>query len=131
VIELLNEVGLDRIPAQLMSEMGTGNLKNRGYNANVRSKGQAVVKFKSLIESAKMQIRSKALVSQIKNFVSKGDGFAAKSGEHDDLVTATLLIVRMSQVIAKWDDRTAEQFQESSFQDMEDFQEPMPISVGW
>lgn len=131
VIELLNEVGLDRVPAQLMSEMGTGNLKNRGYNANVRSKGQAVVKFKSLIESSKMQIRSKALVSQIKNFVSKGDGFAAKSGEHDDLVTATLLIVRMSQVIAKWDDRTAEQFQETSLQDMEDFQEPMPISVGW
>ena len=131
VIELLNEVGMDRIPAQLMSETGPANVKNRGYNANVRSKGQAVVKFKSLIESAKMKIRSKALVSQIKNFVSKGDGFAAKSGEHDDLVTATLLIVRMSQVIAKWDDRTAEQFQESSLQDMEDFQEPMPISMGW
>ena len=131
VIELLNEVGMDRIPAQLMSETGPANVKNRGYNANVRSKGQAVVKFKSLIESAKMKIRSKALVSQIKNFVSKGDGFAAKSGEHDDLVTATLLIVRMSQVIAKWDDRTAEQFQESSLVDMEDFQEPMPISMGW
>lgn len=131
VVELLNEVGLDRIPAQLMSETGQGNLRNRGYNANVRTKSQAVVKFKSLVESARMHIRSKALVSQIKNFVSKGDGFAAKSGEHDDLVTATLLIVRMSQVISKWDDQTANQFKDHTLNDMEEFEEPLPVSMGW
>lgn len=131
VVELLNEVGMDRIPAQLMSEVSTGVQRNRGYNANTKSKSQAVVKFKSLVESARIRIHSKALISQIKNFVSKGDSFAAKSGEHDDLVTSTLLIVRMVQVISKWDDRTAEQFQDQTLADMEDFQEPMPISLGW
>lgn len=126
VVELLNEVGLDRIPAQLMSDPG-----RRGYNSNVRTKSQAVVKFKSLVESNRIQIRSKALISEIKNFVSKAEGFAAKPGEHDDLVTATLLIVRMSQQIAKWDDRTAEQFADQDLKDLEDILEPMPVSMGW
>jgi hypothetical protein len=131
VTELLNEVGLDIIPAQLMSDVSTNNVVRRGYNTNVRSKSQAVVKFKSLVESNKMQIRSKALVSQIKNYVSKGDSFAGKSGEHDDLVSATLLIVRMSQQISKWDDRTAEKFLDQDLQDLQDLVEPMPVSIGW
>lgn len=126
VVELLNEVGLDRIPAQLMSDPG-----RRGYNSNVRTKSQAVVKFKSLVESNRCVIRSKPLISEMKNFVSKGDSFAAKAGEHDDLVTATLLIVRMSQQISKWDERTAEQFASQELADLEQILEPMPVSVGW
>lgn len=131
VVELLNEVGLDRIPAQLMSEPTTGGVVRRGFNANVRTKSQAVVKFKSLIESNRMKVNSKALISELKNFVSRGGTFAAKAGEHDDLVTSTLLIVRMSQTISKWDDRTAEQFQDQDLMDLDLFQEPMPVSVGW
>lgn len=131
VVELLNEVGLDRIPAQLMSEPTTGGVVRRGFNANVRTKSQAVVKFKSLIESNRMRVNSKALISELKNFVSRGGTFAAKAGEHDDLVTSTLLIVRMSQTISKWDDRTAEQFQDQDLMDLDLFQEPMPVSVGW
>lgn len=126
VVELLNELGLDRIPAQLMSDPG-----RRGFNSNVRTKSQAVVKFKSLVESNRIHIRSKPLISEIKNFVSKADGFAAKPGEHDDLVTATLLIVRMSQQISKWDDATAEQFADQDLKDLDQILEPMPVSVGW
>lgn len=133
VIELLNEVGLDMIPAQLMNEPTITNTTNRmrkGLNSNGRTKNQAVTKFKSLIESNRMQIKSKPLVSELKNFVSKGDGFAAKSGDHDDLVTSTLLIVRMSQMIGKWDDRTASTILDDNLLDIEGLNEPMPISVG-
>lgn len=126
VVELLNELGLDRIPAQLMSDPG-----RRGYNTNVKTKSQSVVKFKSLVESNKCVIRSKPLISEMKNFVSRGDSFAAKPGEHDDLVTAMLLIVRMSQQISKWDDATAAQFADPDLQDWEDILEPMPVLVGW
>jgi hypothetical protein len=126
VVELLNEVGLDRIPAQLMSEPG-----RRGFNSNVRTKSQAVVKFKSLVESNRCTIRSKPLISEIKNFVSRGDSFAAKPGEHDDLVTACLLIVRMSQQISKWDDATAEQFADQDLKDLEEILEPLPVVMGW
>lgn len=130
VIELLNEVGLDNIPGQLMSEPGQSQQRmRRGFNTNVKTKSQAITKFKSLIESNRMQIYSKPLVSQLKNFVSKGDSFAAKSGENDDLVSATLLIVRMSQMIGKWDDRTAATLMDNSLLEIDGLQEPMPIAV--
>lgn len=131
VIELLNEVGLDAIPGQLMSEPGQSfNRMRRGLNTNVKTKSQAITKFKSLIETNRMQIYSKTLVSQLKNYVSKGDSFAAKSGEHDDLVSSTLLIVRMSQMISKWDDRTAATLMDNNLLEIDGLQEPMPVSVG-
>jgi hypothetical protein len=130
VIELLNEVGLDAIPGQLMSEPGQSvNRMRRGLNTNTKTKSQAITKFKSLIESNRMQIHSKPLVSELKNYVSKGDSFAAKSGEHDDLVSSTLLIVRMSQMIGKWDDQTAATLMDNSLMDIDGLQEPMPMAV--
>jgi hypothetical protein len=132
VTELLNEVGLDVIPAQLMNEPSQAHSKiRRGLNTNMKTKSQAVTKLKSLVETSKMKIRSKLLISQLKNYVSKGDSFAAKSGEHDDLVSALLLIVRMSQIISKWDELTAEHMKDDSLWDIEQLVEPMPVSLGW
>lgn len=132
VIELLNEVGLDTIPAQLMSESITigSNRMRRGLNTNVKTKAQAVTKFKSMLETDRLTVASKPLISQLKNFVSKGNSFSAKSGEHDDLVTSTLLIVRMSQMISKWDDRTAATLMDNDLMEIDTLEEPMPISVG-
>ena len=47
-------------------------------------------------------IKSKALISELKNFVASGTGYAAKPGEHDDLVMATILAVRMLQQIQNY-----------------------------
>jgi hypothetical protein len=46
-----------------------------------------------------MKIRSIALVSELKTFVASGMSFAAKPGETDDLVMATVLAVRMMQLL--------------------------------
>jgi hypothetical protein len=46
-----------------------------------------------------MKIRSTALISELKTFVAHGVSFAAKPGETDDLVMATVLIVRMMQLL--------------------------------
>ena len=130
VIELLNEVGLDVIPAQLMSDQNlSANKVKRGFNTNVKTKSQSVTKFKSMLESNRMTINSKALISQLKNFVSKGNSFGAKSGEHDDLVSSTLLVVRMSQLISKWDDQTAANLMDNDLLDIDNIEEPMPIAV--
>jgi hypothetical protein len=131
VIELLNEAGWDIVPAQLISEPNqTGGRFRKGLNTNGRTKSQAVTKLKSLIETNKLQIKSKPLVSQLKNYVTRGGSFAAKSGEHDDLVAALLLIVRMTQLVARWDDDTASHVRTNDLVDVEDLIEPMPISVG-
>jgi hypothetical protein len=36
-----------------------------------------------------MTLKSKPLISELKTFVAHGVGFGAKTGEHDDLVSAT------------------------------------------
>jgi hypothetical protein len=72
-----------------------------------------------------MKINSRALVSELKTFVASGLGFKAKSGEHDDLVSSTLLIIRMADVLADWDpkiyDKMTEKITEESM--------PMPIFI--
>lgn len=59
-----------------------------------------------------MQIKSKPLLSELKTFIAHGVGFGAKSGEHDDLVSSTLLIIRMAQVLADWDPKIYEKMTE-------------------
>jgi hypothetical protein len=98
-------------------------------NTNGRTKNQAVTKLKSLIEGNRLQIKSKPLISELKNYVTKGGSFAAKSGEHDDLVSALLMIVRMSQLIARWDDSTASQIRNNDLVEVDDLMEPLPIAV--
>jgi hypothetical protein len=72
-----------------------------------------------------MQIKSKPLISELKTFVAHGVGFGAKSGEHDDLVSATLLVIRMAGVLADWDPKIYDKMTEKITED----QMPMPIFV--
>lgn len=128
---LLNEIGVDVVPAQLMNEpiQPVGKTR-RGLNTGGRTKSQAVIKLKYLIESNRMQIKSKALISQLKLYVTKGNSFGGKSGEHDDLVASLLLIVRMSETIARWDDATAATIRNSNILDIDDLdEEPLPVSI--
>ena len=63
-----------------------------------------------------MKINSQLLISELKDFVASGLSFKAKPGQHDDLVSACLLMTRMMKVLAdfdpkifeKWTDRTSE-----------------------
>jgi hypothetical protein len=52
-----------------------------------------------MIESNRMTINSASLVSELKNFVASGASYQAKPGETDDLVMASLLVVRMLQTL--------------------------------
>jgi len=47
-----------------------------------------------------MTIYSKSLISELKTFVASGGSYAAKIGDHDDLVMGSLLIVRMLQTLS-------------------------------
>ena len=62
----------------------------------------ACAKFKSLLESKKLTVHSRSLISELKTFVAHGGSYAAKTGETDDLVMSSLLIVRMIQQIGEY-----------------------------
>jgi hypothetical protein len=72
-----------------------------------------------------MTLKSKPLISELKTFVAHGVGFGAKTGEHDDLVSATLLIMRMANVLSDWDPQIYEKMSEKITEDAM----PMPIFV--
>jgi hypothetical protein len=78
-----------------------------------------------MVETKKMTLNSKPLVSELKTFVSTGLGFKAKSGEHDDLVSSTLLIIRMADVLADWDPKIYDKMTEKLSED----QIPLPIFI--
>jgi hypothetical protein len=98
----LNEYGEHNIPGMMLSEpkrAGAQRLYRKGFNTTNKSKIAACSKFKVLVESKRMKINSKPLVSELKNFVAVGTSYAAKPGETDDLVMSSLLAVRMMQVL--------------------------------
>ena len=98
------EYGEQNIQGYFLSEPGAaGNRRFRkGFNTTPKSKLAACAKFKHLVESGRMKICSASLVSECKTFVAHGVSYAAKTGEHDDLIMATLLIVRMLQVLQSY-----------------------------
>jgi hypothetical protein len=95
----LAEYGESNIPGIFLSEQGK---KRRGYNTTQKTKLAACAKFKTLVESKKMKLHSKSIISELKSFVASGGSYAAKIGDTDDLVMAGLLIVRMLQTLSDY-----------------------------
>ena len=127
---VISEMGEDQIPGTFLSEpkkAGGSRTFRRGFNTTNRSKLTACAKFKQWVESSKLKIKSKALLREIKTFVARGASYAAKDGETDDLVMATMLVVRMTMVIAAYDENTFEDMRDS-FND-EEYLAPMPIGL--
>ena len=105
----LNEFGESNIPGIFISERGK---KRRGYTTTQKVKLSACAKFKTLIESEKLRVHSKPLVSELKTFVASGGSYAAKLGSTDDLVMASLLVVRILQDIADYHSDLGEQIRD-------------------
>jgi hypothetical protein len=101
----INEYGEEHIKGYFLSEPNGGGSRRyrKGFNTSNKPKLSACNKLKTLIETGKMKIRSSGLVSELKTFVASGAGFAAKPGETDDLVMATVLNIRMLQLLQTYD----------------------------
>ena len=99
------EYGEENIQGYFLSEPGGGGGRRyrKGFNTSNKPKLAACNKLKTLVESNKMKVRSSALVSELKTFVASGVSYAAKPGETDDLVMASLLAVRMLQLLQTFD----------------------------
>jgi hypothetical protein len=100
------EFGEENIPGYFLSDNSvtgsSGRRFRKGFTTTNKSKLSACSKFKILVESGRMKIRSKPLMSELKTFVAHGSSYAAKPGETDDLVMSTLLVVRMMQLLQSY-----------------------------
>ena len=55
-----------------------------------------------MVESKKMTVNSRSLISELKAFVAHGGSYAAKIGDTDDLIMASLLVTRMLQQLGDY-----------------------------
>ena len=123
------EYGEENIEGYFLSDGTTTQSTNRrwrkGFNTTNKAKITACNKLKVLIESRRMKIYSKPLVSELKTFVAAGTSYAAKIGETDDLVMATLLAVRMMQLLQSYHTEMDNQMRDHG----DVMIEPMPFIV--
>tara|TARA_R110002073_G_scaffold100918_3_gene229531 strand:+ start:110 stop:1690 length:1581 start_codon:yes stop_codon:yes gene_type:complete len=127
---VINDFGEENIPGLFVSEpMRKGHVRKfrKGFNTTHGTKITACSRLKTMIENDKMLVKSKPLISELKGYVATGSSFQAKSGMTDDLVSATLLALRMMAVLKDWDPRVYNTFTQA--EDMEDYEAPMPIFI--
>ncbi len=105
VLQVIEDTGEDRFPGQIVNEKkrrGQSRRFRKGLNTDNRKKLSACSRLKSLVESGRMKVNSNNLLTEMKNFVATGASYSAKPGTTDDLVSATLLITRMLDVVIDW-----------------------------
>lgn len=126
---VVDEMGEESIPGLFLSEpIKKGHVRRfrRGFNTTHSSKIAFCAKLKHLIETNKMKIHSKPLISELKTFVAKNISFAAKTGAEDDLVSALLLTVRMIMLLQDWDPAIYDKMREDIH---EEYDMPMPVYI--
>tara|TARA_R110000868_G_scaffold1008_1_gene7669 strand:- start:2502 stop:4085 length:1584 start_codon:yes stop_codon:yes gene_type:complete len=127
---VIQDFGEEKIPGLFVSEpMRKGHVRKfrKGFNTTHGTKITACSRLKTMIENDKMKIHSKPLISELKGFIATGSSYQAKSGMADDLVSATLLALRMMAVLKDWDPRIYNTFTQAD--DYEDYEAPMPIFI--
>lgn len=125
---VISEMGEENIAGTFITESrkaGSSRSYRRGFTTTNKSKLAACSKFKNWIESDKMEIASNTLLRETKTFIARGASYSAKEGETDDLVMAALLVVRVAQQVAQYDETTYNELKDS-FSDEEDLA-PMPF----
>jgi hypothetical protein len=131
VLQIIEDTGEERFPGQFITEKkrkGQVRRFRKGMNTTHKNKLSACARLKSLVESDRMKINSSNLIKELKSFVAKENTFSAKPGEHDDLVSALLLIVRMLDVAIGWSQNVGDLKEYIDDDELCD-SEPMPMVV--
>ena len=104
-------------------KVGQARRYRKGFNTTHKNKILACAKLKTLIESNRLKVYSKPLISELKTFVASGNSYSAKLGETDDLVMSTILCLRMLTHIQDYHKEISEQMTDHTDQQVD----PMPF----
>lgn len=133
VLQIIEDTGEERFPGIFVSEKkkkGASRRFRKGLNTDNKKKLSACARFKSLVESGRMLLNSDQLIKELKMFVSSASSFAAKPGGHDDLVSATLLVVRMLETVLNWSNASGDLREHIGEDELfEDESEAMPVVI--
>jgi hypothetical protein len=131
VLQIIEDTGEDRFPGMFVSEKkrkGQTRRFRKGMNTDNKKKLSACAKFKSLVETNRLKISSKNLLTQLKMFVAREGSFKGKGNAKDDLIMAALLCVRMLDVVLAWSPDVGD-LKEFISDDELYGHEPMPVVI--
>lgn len=100
--------------AEFISETGQ---RRKGMTTTGRTKLKGCLALKEMVERNNLHVKSKSLVFEMKNFVRKAGSYAAKVNATDDLVMATVLVVRMLEEIATYDQEAYDKMYSDAYGD--------------
>ena len=86
--------------AEFVSEEGK---KKRGMTTTKKTKMRACVNLKEMIEKGNFHFKSRILLAELKSFARKRGAYEALPGSTDDCISACLIIIRLIEEIATYD----------------------------
>lgn len=119
LLENINDPDFNEV--MIISDQTRISKGKTGMVTTNKSKLEACGKFKDLVETDKLYLKSQRLLNELKTFVKKGASFAAESGNHDDLVSGCLLFVRMLDELRNYDEGVDDVVSTISLDTEEDF----------
>lgn len=130
---VIRDTGEENFPGEFIHEPNkvAGKRSRKGFHTSHKTKVEACISMKRFVENSKLQINSKPLIGELKNFVARGNSYAAKPGEHDDLVMSMLIVIRMINYISTFEDDVYGVVNSSlgfdDFAPENEYDEPMPF----
>ena len=95
----------DENPPRYSTMINEKGAKTLGLKTTSHSKTLAALKFKELFERRNMVLNSKMLMHEMKNYVRKDGSYAANTGVNDDCISACLIVIRILEEMAQYDDQ--------------------------
>lgn len=93
----------DEHPPELSEFISEEGAKRRGFTTTHKTKMRACVNFKEMFEKNNMKINSLMLLKELKSFIRKSGSYAAQLGATDDSISAVLVVLRVLEEIATYD----------------------------
>ena len=86
--------------ADFVSEDGKNRL---GMTTVSRIKMRCCINLKEMVEHEAITIKSRLLLSELKTFIRRKSSYAAQRGSTDDCISALLIVIRLIEEIATYD----------------------------
>lgn len=115
------------------AELVSDNPMKHGCFTSGKNKIQLCLQLKTMLEKINggMEVRSEALVHELKHFVARGGTYEAKSGATDDSVMATIQVMRLLKRLSEYNETAFNQVNEyiDPESSIDDSGVPVPFAI--
>ena len=110
----------ENFPVNVDIVSGDDSKERIGFRTDNKAKLKSAVALKTLVETGRINIRSRELLQEMKNYVRKGGSYAAQIGSTDDAISSMMILTRMLVEIASFEDSAYQMFYSVNGDDITD-----------